>query len=76
MAKQSPASTWTKNLRKFPKKHRLQRSKYEEKKSKLGLEPLLVEIENFLDTTQKYETLGFKCQNAHQPPQPQEGQET
>ena len=33
-----------------------------------GLEPLLVEIEHFLDTTQKYETPGFfifKCQNAH-----------
>ena len=70
---------WTKNLRKFPKKQCLQSSKSEEKKSTLGLEPLLVEIEHFLDTTQMFETPGFfifKCQNAHRPPQPQKGQET
>ena len=69
MAKQSPASTWTKNI--------VYKVANLKKTVKLGLEPLLVEIEKFLNTTQKYETPGFfKCQNAHRPPQPQEGQET
>ena len=60
----------TKNSRKLQKYPQcLESSKFEDKKSALlGLEPLLVEIEHFLDTTQKYETPGFfifKCQNAH-----------
>ena len=69
---------WQKTSGSFQKKF-LQSIKSEEKKSMLGLEPLLVEIEHVLDITQKYETPGFlifTCQNAHRPPQPQEGQET
>ena len=52
-----------KKLIKFLKTQRLPSSK-----STLGLEPFLIEIEHFLDTTQRYETpefLIFKCQNAH-----------
>ena len=71
----------TKNSRKLQKYHQcLESSKFEDKISAiLGLEPLLVEIEHFLDIAQKYETPGlliFTCQNAHRPPQLQDGQET
>ena len=67
-------TNYFKKLMTFLKTQRLPSSK-----STLGLEPLLVEIEHFLDTTQRYETPGFlifKCQNAHRPPQPQDGRET
>ena len=60
----------TKNSRKLQKYPQcLESSKFEDKKSALlGLEPLLVEIEHFLDITQKIWNpgfLSFTCKSAH-----------